>query len=146
MQIGEPEEGRIGKANDLGCIRGVGIDQGIRQLREREIDSRKSPDGEKEESVSAQSVVQIPIHPGETRSPIYGEAAAPMRDSRPPDDDPGNADQKECNGPDTVQPPPHISRQQILVEIYNPLDGSEPGRIGSGGRLEPIAKYKHAAG
>src|SRR5580704_10695073 len=124
MQIREPQEGCAGKANELGCIRGIGVDQGIRQLGERKIDSRESPDGEKEESPSPQGVMQIPIHPGKTRSPIYGEATPPMRDSRPPQDGARKADQKKRNGADAIQPASQIARQQILVEIYNPLDGS----------------------
>src|SRR5579862_3349056 len=109
MEIGEPGKNRVSKPKLRRPLAIEDIDNAIERLREGEIDPRDSPHYQEKKTPESQHVVQVPIDPRKTRSPIHCQAAAPIRDSRPPDNRSGQAKQGQRDAANAVQPKAFIS-------------------------------------
>src|SRR5277367_4527357 len=89
--------------------------------------------------------MQVPIEPCETRPPVHAQAATPIRDSRPPQNDSSqtNHRQTECaNAVDGTARPP---KQEVLVEVHKPFNHAKAGRLGIARTLKRVAINDGAA-
>src|SRR5207302_6773494 len=109
MEIGEPCENLVAKAELVGGARIKCVDDTIERPREGKVGSRDAPHHDKEKATESEHIVQIPIDSRKARSPINRQAPAPMRDSRPPYNRSRQAKQCQRDCPDAVQAPAGIS-------------------------------------
>src|SRR5207248_8145047 len=111
MRVGEPCKDDVAKSEFRGPCAIQDVHDVIEELRETEIEARASPHQYKEKAPESQHVVSVPIDTRKTGSPIHLQAAAPMLDSRPPDDGSGQAKQSQERGTDAVHPTARVSHQ-----------------------------------
>src|ERR1700676_2734659 len=79
MQLGEPKQALVGK-----MVGGIEEEQGVKKLWQRKIDPGDSPHQNKQKTPESERAVQIPGDPRKMRSPVHGQAATPILNSRPP--------------------------------------------------------------
>src|SRR5260370_40910901 len=79
MQLGEPKQGLVGK-----MVSGIEEEEAVKRLWERKIDPGDSPHQNKEKTPKSERAVQVPADSRKMCSPVHGQAATPIPNSRPP--------------------------------------------------------------
>src|SRR5213594_2788557 len=85
--------------------------------------------------------MQSPVEAFPISCPVRDQTAAPARDSGPPDDRAGKAQEREQDRAGAIYFAAGILVQQIVVEIYEPQGEAYTGRIRSS-KIRPCVGIK----
>src|SRR5213592_4073612 len=94
----------------------------LKGIWKREIDSRKRPHQDKQETPEAGRAVQIPVEQFPIRLQVEREAAAPIRDAGPPDDEARETKSGQQNCADAVCRAASVTMKKIIVQGREPND------------------------
>src|SRR5688500_9870851 len=99
------------------------LDEVRQRLRHPEIPPGDSPHQHEEEQPEAECAVQVPVDAAPAGAPLDPEAALPSSHTGPPDDEPGDDEEREDQTEQAVPPwPVRPVHQQFVVQADGPQD------------------------
>ena len=98
------------------------IDDFVKRFRHRKVESADSPHENEREGPKPQRAVQRPAKSFGVLLPLDSQAAAPIPDTRPPDNRTAQAQQDRKNRAGGVPAKPGFSVQQIVMQVSKPQD------------------------
>jgi len=105
------------------------LDDFLKRIREGQINAGQRPHQNQEKTPEPDSAVQVPVEELPVRSDIYIEAAAPARNTRPPDNEACDAQKRQQDRADAVHFTTSFAKQQVIVQGHGPNDKADHRRI-----------------